>query len=466
MDEIEINTEQQPKPLSVFDFIEQVNASLLSHHGRVQGEVTSINKNYPTVIYFTIKDKESKAQLECIIWHSTYNQNGVDLDVGDEIIVTGTPEVYAPKGRFSLKVQTIEYAGEGALKKAYEELKKKLLIEGLFATERKRELPEYPQKIGVITSKAGVVLQDFSSNLSRYGFRIIVVDSRVEGKDAIHEILASIKTLEKQDIEVLVIMRGGGSWESLQPFNTESVVRAIANFKCPVLTGIGHDADVTLAELVADIGKSTPTAVAEALNDSWDTLVNSIESSEIKVITAFQQLLDNISSSIEFKSSNICNTYQRILFTSTQTLSNRSTKIYSLFTELERKISKASTALQGVIGSMKSSIRIKKKYLDKVPIRVIRFSRTYTSSANETLTEILTQIYSGQHDYIQDTRKNLKIIERSIKLADPGYNLRLGYSLSYVKGKLIRSVKDVVVGEMAEIHLSDGKFTSKIKSIK
>src|SRR5690606_21329399 len=112
----------------------------------------------------------------------------------------------------------------------------------------------------------------------------------------IHEILASIKTLSKEDIDVLVIMRGGGSWESLQAFNTESVVRAISGFKCPVLTGIGHDVDVTLSELVADVGASTPTAVAETLNETWDTLTSSFDTAQAKVLSTFSRSLSNTSS--------------------------------------------------------------------------------------------------------------------------------------------------------------------------
>lgn len=281
-------------PISVSNFLSQINDTLSSHRGRIQGEVTSISFSSVKAVYFTIKDKEADAVLSCLIWKSTYNFNGLDLEVGDEVIVTGTPEIYAPRGSFTLKTQTIEYAGEGALKKAYDELKKKLADEGLLDESLKRSLPLFPKKIGVITSKIGVVIQDFTSNIGRYGFQITTIDSRVEGKDAIHELLRSLKTMAKQDIEVLVIMRGGGSWESLQPFNTESVVRAVAKFKCPVLTGIGHDTDVTLVQMVADVGVSTPAAVAEALNESWDSALAAVELSERKIVGALHR---NISSS-------------------------------------------------------------------------------------------------------------------------------------------------------------------------
>ncbi len=277
--------DEQPA-ITVAAYISQVNKVLSTQSGRVKGEVTSVNFSGKAV-YFTIKDKDGAALLNCLIWASTYQANGVELKEGNEIIVTGTPDIYAPFGKFSFKSTTIEYAGVGDLKRAYDKLKATLAAEGLFASENKRMLPKFPKKIGVITSMAGVVISDFTSNLNRRGYKITTIDSRVEGKDAIHDLLASLKTMKNQDIDVLVIMRGGGSWESLQAFNTESVIRAIAGFKVPVITGIGHDTDVTLAEMVADIGRSTPTAVAEALNEPWDGLESILNLLHRKTIGEF-----------------------------------------------------------------------------------------------------------------------------------------------------------------------------------
>jgi len=466
MDNLKNNGPEISDTVSVSDFLEQINASLLSHHGRIQGEVTSVSRNYPRAIYFTIKDIEKEALLNCIIWRSVYERNGVNLEVGDEIIIAGTPEVYPNNGKFSLKTQTIEYAGEGALKKAYEALKEKLSKQGLFTPEKKRDLPKYPNKIGVITSKAGVVMQDFSSNLGRYGFKVTTIDSRVEGKDAIHEILASIKTFEKEDIEVLVIMRGGGSWESLQPFNTESVVRAIANFKCPVLTGIGHDVDVTLAELVADVGESTPTAVAEALNESWDTLIDSIVSLEAKVMGTFKNLLVNVISAINNNSNSALRSFQTTLAIFDQSLSAKASRIRSLFIGLERRMNKVRTALQSVIGEMKSSIREKNRYLQITPSKIVRFSKSCLSAAKTHLSTIAIQIGSDQKNIIKILTNELDAIEKSIKLVNPERNLKLGYSLSYSNGKLIRSVRDISVNDEVETHLSDGEFTSGVKNVK
>jgi len=163
----------------------------------------------------------------------------------------------------------VELVGEGALKKAYDTLKKKLEAEGVFDPAKKRALPEYVQKIGVITSLKGAVIHDFENNLGKYGFKVSVCDSRVEGQQAVAPLLSAIEAMRKEDIEVLVIIRGGGSLESLQAFNNEMLVRAVRNFPVPVIAGIGHDKDVPLAALAADAMVSTPTAAANLLSRPW-----------------------------------------------------------------------------------------------------------------------------------------------------------------------------------------------------
>lgn len=418
----ELKTEEEPRAISVADFIRKINASLRSQSARVQGEVTSVSKGYVPQIYFTIKDKQEEALLDCKIWRDIYDQNGVELEVGDEVIITGTPEVFARRGIFSLRTQTIEYAGEGALRKAYEELNKKLSAEGLFAPERKRELPEYPRRIGIVTSKVGVVIQDFSSNLGRYGFKVTVVDSRVEGKAAIHDILASIKTLEKEDIEVLAIMRGGGSWESLQPFNTESVVRAIANFKYPVLTGIGHDTDVTLAEMVADVGVSTPTAVAEALNESWDQAHQKLERYSRGIISKYDFIISQTHS---------------VLNSSTQRLNDVWYEIRDSYKEIENRL-----------------VAYLEKYSNRLKEINVTLSRTWKESLESPLSLALSNI-----------GHRIEIAEQRINSENPERQLRLGYSITRIRGKIVKSIKAVKVNDEIGTLVSDGVIGSKVNKI-
>ena len=254
---------------SVSEFIEILNVGL-KKEVRITGEVSQVQKAASGHVYFTIKDGKEDATMNCVVWKFNYLQCGIDMQVGMELILTGNPQIYAPTGRFSFVASAIEFKGEGALKKAYDELKKKLATEGVFATERKRALPELARKIGVITSKDGAVIHDFINNLGKFGYEVNLVDSRVEGQQAVAPLIEAIQTFKKKDIEVLVIIRGGGSLESLQAFNNEALIREIVSFPVPVIAGIGHDQDVPLAALAADFMTSTPTAAAHLINRSWE----------------------------------------------------------------------------------------------------------------------------------------------------------------------------------------------------
>ncbi len=454
-----------PDTLSVFSFIQDVNGSLLAHRGRVVGEVTSVKDSYQTAVYFSIKDLEQDALLNCVIWRTTYRQNGVAIKEGDTIIVTGVPEIYPARGSFSMKVQTIEYAGEGALKKSYDVLREKLTHDGLLSFDRKRQLPEYPRRIGVITSRSGVVIQDFSANLGRYGFQVTMVDSRVEGKDAIHELLAALRTLRKQDLDVLVIMRGGGSWESLQAFNTESVVRAIAEFPVPVVTGIGHDVDVTLAELVADVGASTPTAVAEVLNETWDTLLGSLSTAEVKIRHTYERELALTLRTLEQREVTILRRYEQVLVRTRRHLVYASDRLRSLYYGLERQVTDIQAQLWRMIAMMRSELRAGKQLVGTAERVVPRYIQTNLKSVRELCTYSSRQVFSKQAAVLKLASDTLNKIEQVITRADPATNLKLGYSLVHRNGKLIRSVRDLKVGEEVVVQVLDGSFISDIKKV-
>ncbi|MFA5166134.1 MAG: exodeoxyribonuclease VII large subunit [Candidatus Paceibacterota bacterium] len=295
------------KALPVSLFLDFVNGGLAQFKGRVLGEVSSA-KVQGRAMYFTIKDKNDQSTLDCFIWLAQYEMCGVNMQVGMEVIVTGTPNIYKPSGRFSLRAETVELVGEGALKKAYDELKAKLEAEGIFALEKKRPLPEYPQKIGLITSKTGAVIHDFLNNLGRFGYKIKFYDSRVEGQVAVSDLIGAVKYFKKQEIDLLVIIRGGGSLESLQAFNNEMLIREVCDFPVPVIAGIGHDKDVPLICLAADLAPSTPTACARAINKSWEQAMSKIEILRRDLINGFSV---NLSEKKEFirQSSEIIKSY-------------------------------------------------------------------------------------------------------------------------------------------------------------
>lgn len=287
----------EQKIFSVGELIEILNTFFKREEVRIRGEVSELKRAASGHVYFTIKDKGdaaagkvgasassygSGAILDAIIWKRNYELCGVALEVGMEVVLSGHPNIYPPSGRLSFVADTVELVGEGALKKAYDALRAKLEAEGVFAAERKRALTAFPRRIGVITSLKGAVIHDFENNLGKFGFEVIVCDSRVEGQAAVPDLLASIATMRRvalesagieepeYGIDALVLIRGGGSLESLQGFNNETLVRALIEFPVPVIAGIGHDQDVPLAALAADYMTSTPTAAAHLLNRSWE----------------------------------------------------------------------------------------------------------------------------------------------------------------------------------------------------
>ncbi|MGC9599608.1 MAG: exodeoxyribonuclease VII large subunit [Minisyncoccia bacterium] len=269
------------KPLNAADhvftigeYIEILNTFFKAQAARIRGEISELHRDAKGHVYFAIKDKDDGSVLSCIIWNRNYDLCGVVLEVGMELILSGHPNIYAPNGRLSFIADTVELVGEGALKKAYEALKRKLEAEGVFAPERKRPLPEYPTQIGVVTSMKGAVIHDFLNNLGKFGFRVRATDSRVEGQQAVVPLLNALALMRREAqagrLDVLVLIRGGGSLESLQAFNNEKLVREIVHFPVPVVAGIGHDKDVPLSALAADIMVSTPTATAHLLSKPWE----------------------------------------------------------------------------------------------------------------------------------------------------------------------------------------------------
>lgn len=268
---------------SVSAYLDILNTLLQACKTKVVGEVSEFKRAQSGHVYFSLKDKKDGSVLNCVIWNSLYNLCGVEMKEGLEVIVSGEPDIYKPRGEIKFKVSSVRLVGEGELKKQYDKLKRKL--EYLFVEEKKRPIPEFPCKVGIITSKQGAVINDFLNNLGGYGFKIRMVDSRVEGQEALKDLLSALKTLKKQKLDVLVVMRGGGSLESFLAFNNEVLVRELAKFSVPTIVAIGHDKDVPLLALAADKMVSTPTAAANLLNQSWQKLEWEIKEKEASIFS-------------------------------------------------------------------------------------------------------------------------------------------------------------------------------------
>lgn len=374
-DIIDCTSMEFEKPIPVSVFIQLLNTQLSELNAKIFGEICQLKQWSSGHVYFDLKDPTDESVISCVIWKHNYRLMGVELAEGMQIVATGKPNVYSRTGRLSFVADTVEYAGEGDLKKAYDALHAKLSSEGLFAPEKKRSLPKFIHKIGVITSKQGAVIHDFENNLGRFGFKLTFVDSRVEGKEAIKDLLNAVYTMRKQEIEALVIMRGGGSRASLAAFDSEALVRAIADFPVPVVAGIGHHEDVPLTVLAADVAVSTPTAAAHVFNTSWEELFYTLDSAQSRILSAYMQ---------------------RILIVST--------------------------------------------YLD-----------SYTTG--------LSRIFERA---CREISQKLDSVEKIIRVNDPARQLRLGYSIVRANGKVVRSTKDVTIGDEVETQVADGVFTSNV----
>ncbi len=280
------------KIFSVSEFIELLNIGLKRSRAKIIGEVGEVKKGPTGHVYFTLQDEKDNSLINCIIWQSRYALYGLDLKEGVKIISSGYPEIYGRSGRLSFISETIELFGQGELKKQYDKLREKLSAEGLFDRAVKRSLPKFPRKIGIITSKGGAVLADFLNNLGQFGFKIQLLDCRMEGQEAVSDLLSCFKTFKKADIEVLLIMRGGGSLESLMPFNNEQLVREAASFPVPVMAGIGHHKDEPLMALTADFAESTPTACANLLNRSFEKAAVQLQNLENDIFYHFNNIFE------------------------------------------------------------------------------------------------------------------------------------------------------------------------------
>lgn len=258
----------EPQALSVSQFIESVNVSLAEavfpYGVYVEGEIAQYKVSQGKWIWFDLKDATGLVSCFATVW-----QIRQPLEDGMKVRVHGVPKLYPKNGRFSLTVDRVEMVGEGALKRAFELLKKKLEADGLFAPGRKRPLPAFPERVGLIASTESAAYSDFLRILGdRWGgVKIASAHVQVQGRDAVADIVGAFSYFNRHPelAEVIVLTRGGGSLEDLHAFNSEEVARAVFASKVPVVVGVGHERDESLADYVADVRASTPSNAAERL---------------------------------------------------------------------------------------------------------------------------------------------------------------------------------------------------------
>ncbi|MBP3191137.1 exodeoxyribonuclease VII large subunit [Natronogracilivirga saccharolytica] len=281
--------------LSVSELTGELKMMIEDHFDwiNVRGEVSQPKTSRNGHLYFTLKD--DTAQLPCVMWRSKRQSQDYLPEHGDEIVAAGPLQVYAPHGRYQMIVQSLRPAGLGALQQAFEQLKKKLQDEGLFDENRKKPIPRFPEVIGIVTSATGAAFQDMKNTLEkRYPLcEIRLFHASVQGSQAAPEISDAIRFFSGQDdIELLIIGRGGGSLEDLWAFNEEIVARAIAECRIPVISAVGHETDFSISDFVADARAATPTqAIIMAVPDQND-LKMKIEDLQMTLEMRVKQLLE------------------------------------------------------------------------------------------------------------------------------------------------------------------------------
>jgi len=258
----------------------------------VTGEISNLARHSSSGhCYLTLKD--DRACIRAVIWKSTAQRIRADLHDGMEVIVRGHLDVYAPRGQYNLVVDELHLKGLGALELKFKDLYAKLAAEGLFRPERKRKLPPFPRRIALITSPTGAAVRDFLEVVRRRwsGVHMIIVPARVQGVGAAEEIATAIAAVNRAalEIDVLVVGRGGGSQEDLWSFNEEVVVRAIHGSRIPVVSAVGHEIDVTLSDLVADVRALTPSNAAELVVPEATAILATLRDRQSRLRTALQR---------------------------------------------------------------------------------------------------------------------------------------------------------------------------------
>ncbi len=279
--------------LTVSEFNEFIKNVLRDDIGEVmiQGEVSGFRITGDKLVFFELKDKKSR--ILCFLLKYELK---VEIEDGMEIQIYGLPSIFQTSGSFHIRVISIALVGQGALSRAFELLKAKLAQEGLFDLARKRALPKFPNSIGIITSKDGAAYTDILRILNNKwcGLKIFCAHTTVQGAYASNSIMAAIAYFNKvQLVDIIILARGGGSLEDLQAFNLENVARAIFSSKIPIICGVGHERDITIADLVADVRASTPTNAAMLAVPDRQEILDKVEHDTMHIISAIEYLLSN-----------------------------------------------------------------------------------------------------------------------------------------------------------------------------
>ena len=418
----------------------------------VSGEITNCRAQSSGHVYFTLKD--AGAQMGCVLFRTDPVIGREALQDGQKVTLKGELTVYEPRGQYQLHVLAIEAQGAGALQIAFEKLKQKLAAEGLFAPERKRSLPRFPQRIGLITSPTGAALRDVLHAVQRRhpALRIIFVPSAVQGPGAASEIKGAIALLNRyseesgRKLDAILLTRGGGSLEDLWAFNEEAVARAIVQSTLPVISAVGHEIDFTISDFAADLRAATPTAGAEILTEGVFAAIRWVDDLPVRMSEAVrrraaaeQRHLDQLAQRL--RASHPRRRIQRSL----QSLDDLQMQLTrSLHAGLsQRRLAARQLVLR--LGRLR-------------PSRLLVLRR-------EQLTEHSDRLREQTKHRLRSLRQHSEGLVARLRLLGPEQVLARGYSITMdaADGKIIRAARETKPGQTLKTRLKSGEVRSVVE---
>lgn len=432
--------------LSVSAAMALAKGALESVTVRMVGEVSELsNKAGYKAVYFTIKDQS--ASLPCMMWNNRYLASGVSLTVGALVEITGRFTLYAAKGRMNFEVFSLSLAGEGKLRMQVAQLAKKLQAEGLMDAARKRPIPAYPERIGLVTSPRGAAVHDVLRTLRRrYPMaQVMLAGVPVEGVQAPRYLQEAISCVAQQGAEVVLLVRGGGSFEDLMPFNDEGLARRIASCPVPVVTGIGHEPDTSIADMVADLRASTPTAAAEAVAPDQASINAQVDACAKRLST---RLLSRI------ERSRLCldRVLARDIFTRPESLfAPHALMLDDLATRLPVAIPRA-------LERDRMQLEVKEGRLHRVMPDLLERHRTSVDAASMHLDRGVKVVF-------EDNKRHLALAASRLNDLSPLAVIARGYGLARdEEGRVIKSVSQLSAGDDYSLQLGDGEVVSRVLS--
>ncbi|MGI6221049.1 MAG: exodeoxyribonuclease VII large subunit [Coriobacteriales bacterium] len=437
----------KPKVLSVSQALQIAKGQLEAVRVSIEGEVSEFSdKPGYKAVYFTITD--SNCALPCLIWKNDFSRSGLQLRKGMLVQISGSFSLYAAKGRMNFVARSIKMAGEGDLRMKVAELARKLQAEGLMAPERKKPIPQLATKIAVVTSPRGKAVHDVLRTLRRRSpqVEVYVAGVPVEGDGAPDAIVHGLQVADASDCEIILLVRGGGSYEDLMPFNDERVARAVAACRKPVVTGIGHEPDNSIADMVGDLRCSTPTAAAEA------------SAADIRQIDAVlqqnsQRMSNALVSRVQQGKATLAHYASRPVFTDPNFLLSG----YAM--RLDVDADQLARALPGMISSHRAALGLASQRLTAAIPNAIAANRGALERARTSMQGI------GSH-LLDASRASLAVSAARLEDLSPLSILSRGYAIAYDEGgHVVASVQDVQEKDNISVQVGDGRLACTVEQI-